>query len=752
MRLLQTLAWTLFTTLAAFSGPAEGQVFRKAGVEFNAVRPVNVPQGKSYTVIVTQFFHHGEIHADGKNVVVCPRNQNKVVPSRVLQLGPGDYCRLAFQTVTGAAGYEIFYGGEAPAASELPAWSNADGLFLETREFNPATNVNSFEAVRTAFNAAKPIGSDYVESVHHSSNPFALAPAPFMSRYSGTMHLTTGATYGFLTSSRDCSFLLIDDKVVVEAPGVHGPAHQALRDTRKDVQLSAGPHKFEYYHAATGAEAQMVAAWEINPTNPKPQPVAIPPEVFHVAAIAHEATGPVSLRKEKMVPDFLMNLAGSVPLPDCDVPLIGVQFGDVTPRALAGNSKYLWEFGDGQTSEEASPVHIYLRPGLYTVKLTVERANKPFEMTNRVYVDQPKVTSRDRLHQLDDYLPILQRYDAKTLDAASLTQLVRAFQAKADALLAPPEEPKPATPTTPTEPETEKQREQMAAKKAEALKWVTAAVNAGRAGLVEKSAVKGNEAMQLARLVGPAARDVLGDAPLAGSLWRGAAARITEGEAQAECQVEAADVAINDLANAELGKKFLESAGAQLKGAKGPLAARLQRVWGDYYALSGDGKAARKAYSTAESLTTSSRNNVERTAWQGAHGRSTEQFIKTGEFDRAIAEIRQWQEEFPADKVNGYITLMYARYWFGREKYPQAIALAGQLSAVNADSPYIDQVLLLAADAEVAQGNVKQAIARLESLLKAYPGSPMVPTVKERLKKLKGGGGAEPEKKPSKKT
>ncbi len=33
---------------------------------------------------------------------------------------------------------------------------------------------------------------------------------------------------------------------------------------------------------------------------------------------------------------------------------------------------YFWDFGDGETADEADPVHTYLEPGTYTVSLTVE--------------------------------------------------------------------------------------------------------------------------------------------------------------------------------------------------------------------------------------------------------------------------------------------------------------------------------------------------------------------------------------------
>src|SRR5690606_17842353 len=37
----------------------------------------------------------------------------------------------------------------------------------------------------------------------------------------------------------------------------------------------------------------------------------------------------------------------------------------------AGNVTYLWNFGDGTSSQETSPVHLYETPGVYEVKLVV---------------------------------------------------------------------------------------------------------------------------------------------------------------------------------------------------------------------------------------------------------------------------------------------------------------------------------------------------------------------------------------------
>ncbi len=776
-------------TVAVSTTPLSAQSFRRGGTEFNAMRTVKVPPDKSYSVVVTHFFHHGEVAADGRNVIVSTKNQ-KLVPSRILQLGPGDYCRLAFQTIEGTNVYEVLYGGESPGKDIVPAWKNNDGLLLETRVFKDC-RLNSVDSVRKAFESSTRIGSDYVPEVFHAENPFALHPGPFLSHYSGFLRIPSAGVYGFLTTSQDCSFLLIDDKLVVAAPGQHRAVRLARPGTRKDLQLSAGAHKFDYYHAAVGPEAVMAVAWEVSPKEVKPaKPQHIPSEWFRAEAIGRVSAEGLTMRNARLVPDFLVNLTGSVPLPDDDIPLVNAEFVDTSPRVLTSKGKLTWNFGDGQTGEGSKVNHVYLHPGLYTVKLSVRYSGKPFEIVNRVYVDQPRVTDRGRFHHLDDYLPILTTYNPTSLDATALQQLVLAYQAKGDKYQpgSPGEardEPRPRKARQSKNvdnagPPPEETPEQRAAARAEMLKYYTMATDVGKLPFLDDTAAKGDrELMSLALLVAPMARDVRGDSQLAYQIWLGAGRKVGHPQGKAECAMQAADIAIHDLVNAASAKKLLDAAaqfrkersletsadsptgglsvkregllaaGRSVSRAASTLnAARNRRIWGDYSALTGDGKAARQAYAEAEKVATTSRSQAQQTAWRGAHSRSTEQFLKRGEWDRAIAEIRAWQDEFPTEKIAGQLTLMYARYWAGRERYHQAIAQAEQLMTVAPDSPYIDQMLVLAAQCEVKRGKVDRAVATLQDLVKKYPGSPLVPNAKEMISKLQAGEVEEPKKTP----
>mgnify|MGYP000976989444 CR=1 FL=1 len=438
MRSSRIIAGCVVATSAILScfNTVEAQSFRHGGAEFNAVRSVVASNEKGYSVVVTEFLAHGELRPDGRNLWVAARNR-EAVPFRVLQIGPGDFCRAAFQTVEGQSIYDVFYGGE-PLQGDPPAWTSRDGLLLETRKFRQC-NLRSLDSVRAAFEAAEPIGADFVDGVFHADNPFGQIGQPFLSRYSGYLHVKEPGVFGFYVSSRDCGFLLIDGKEAAAAPGRHGPQRQARPGLRRDVRLAAGEHKFEYYHAAAGAGAVMSAAWEVNPPGEKPgRPQKIPADAFNAPFIGRLPAGRVNMRVGGQSPDFLAETTGDVPLPDNNIPLIGVKFSNVSPQTLtAPGARMQWDFGDGQTSDFPNVDHVYLRPGLYTATLSIRRGARKAEITNRIYVDRPRTAPRDKPHVLDEYLRIIETYDPARLDAEALLQLALAFEAKA---LAQPDE------------------------------------------------------------------------------------------------------------------------------------------------------------------------------------------------------------------------------------------------------------------------------------------------------------------------
>jgi tetratricopeptide (TPR) repeat protein len=652
-------------------------------------RRVQLPQGTALPAIVmTEFLTHGELAAMGANLAVYDSRRNPV-PWRVLQYGPGDYCRLAFQTVPRQHIYKVYYGGKGQP-DQPPPWTSTSGLLLETRHWKEC-DLNNLNSLRDAWKAAEAFGVAYVPAVFHRFNPFWPNPEPFLSEYRGMLRISRGGLYRFFTSSQDCSFLLIDGKLVVASPGWHGPIHDSR--FKGEVDLSAGPHDFQYLHAAAAEDACMVAAWQ--------PPGAGTPETIPALAFGSESIAVYPALPVHHLHEYSVDIAGEVPVAESEFPLVRVQFRNVSARPGTLHPKVHWTFGDGQTSVITDPVHIYLSPGIYTVTMKVSVESDTLAAVNRVPIHRALVFADEShpLDQLSSYLAILDKYNPAKLDARSLLQLVRAFD--------------------------------------QAGHFARAA-RAGQAGiLTEREPMDSQSALEVVRLVGGLLRDRIDDPNWAFAFWRGAVKALGPVSWKAECEIEAADLAIGEVLQVEPAKQLLDSATTRLaQGGDPTLSSRLNRVWGDWYARKGDKTSARAAYERATAALGSRKSAVEQDAWRGALSRSTEEFLRTQAFDRAWAELRRWQEEYPFDKVEGYLTLLQARYFCARSRWPQAIALAGDLVAINPDSPYADRLVFLAAECQETQGHGDRARAAYQSLVTDYPGSPLVEDARKKLAQM----------------
>ncbi len=645
-------------------------------------------------VAVVEFLGHGQLKTHAANLAVFDHAGQ--VPWKILQSGPGDFCRVAFETSPKGGVYQIYYGGTETEKS--PAWAGPGPLLLETRQWKEC-NLNSAASLKSAFDSAEPLGSNFVPNVFHRWNPITSAPRPFLSRYTGSLQIPKAGNYLFFTSSEDASFLLIDEREVVAAPGRHGPSGQA--NIKGQVTLKAGTHRFDYWHAASGNSSCMVAAWQ-PPGTEKPE--AIPASAFGATNPTLVPTTEVRKRSGILLPDFAYQSVGEVALLDSDTPLIRVQFVDVSfPRKQSG-TKVRWDFGDGQTSDQHDPTHVYLRPGSYSVKLTRRHDGHDAEIVNAIHIERPLILPdpKQPLDELAAYLSILDSYDPARCDGPSLPQLVRAYE----------------------------QQE----------RWASA-VTAGKSALKPDTPQFDDESRyEIAQRVGQIQRERLMDSAAAADAWSAAARVLLKSEWRAHCEIEAADLLINELAQAAEAKKLIDIAARHLRSGAAPeLLARMHRVRGDVLARQADGKGARAAYELAARSLKDRRNEIAQNAWRGAHSRSVEAHLRDGALDSARQELDLWLAEFPTDKVEGYLPLLQAKYWIARKAWAPVTAIASDLLIVNAASPYADQLLHLSAQCEQHLGHSDRAVATYRSLLTDYPGSPLVDAVKKELARLETG-------------
>lgn len=639
-------------------------------------------------VVVLRFFTHGEMRPDGTNLAVLTQ-ANRPVSWRLLQVGPGDLCRVAFQTTRVDKVYRVCYGGP-PFAEKAPPWTATAGLLLEVRRWK-ACNLRRIDAVRKAFDGAEVLGRRYVNRVFHRHNPIAPDPEPFFSRYTGTLRAPQTGSYAFFTSSQDCSFLLIDGKLVVASPGSRGPVGDARHMGK--VDLTAGGHAFEYLHAASGPDACMVAAWQ--PPGAKALEI-IPPKAFADDEVGRPAAAPPTHRTHGAIPDFLVDEVGEVPLFDSLQPLVRVQFTDVS--AWAGRKvKARWEFGDGTSGEGVDPAHVYLLPGMVTVTMTAKPGPAVLTTQNRVRIHRPFIPPDAKsIDTLADYGKHLAAFDSTKLDLASALQLVRACD--------------------------------QAGQHERAGKVGRAALETARPDPPESAVYR------LAEATGELLRDRLDDPAGARAVWEAAARQLREPGLRVHCALEAADILLHDLHQRADARPHLESAAALLTTLNRPmLTARLHMLWGDWHARGRDRAAARAEYQKAAETLGKRGSSIEENAWRGAFSRSTESFLRERELDRARDELRTWQAKFPEDRLEGYWPLLQARYLAARGKLAHAAVLAADMAAVHPDSAYADQLAYLAAECEAKAGRKDRATAAYRAFLTDFPGSPLVLDVRKKL-------------------
>ena len=716
------------------------------------MREVDVPSGVKPVILVTQFLHQGLINLATKGV--DPREENagktvlvttkakKIVPFRILQLGPGDFCRIAIQLDDRTSSYTIYYGVPTDRLPnqdvQLAPWTTDAGLLLETRSVERAFGMDNAEQLKKGFEQARPIGADYVRNVMHGFNPMTFRREAFLSRYTGNLYISQAGTYDILTSSHQASFLWIDGQVAAEHAGRRGRTGDARPELVKRMHLAAGKHSFEYYHATSDDQASMMAVWEFNPGEKMKKPELIPPDVFESDRVAKVAVGGLMLADSPGAPDFEYRILSNVPLPGNDTQLIAVQFANKTTTGIAARGKPTWNFGDGLTSDEANPGHIYLKPGIYNVELILDNGDRRFSVVNQIEIDQPHIlnTEKDKQPTLDTYLPVLEKYDASKLDPESLLQLIEAFQAKVDLTVNPPPEAEEAETAEQTPRGTRPTPRRRPGDDPDVVaKYRRLIAESVRTALAENPNCKGDIPIhKLALTAGSIARDYLLDWKLAGQIYTAAIPKLTDPDLAAECGALAADVAL-DMQNKTAAKTLLDDAAKKIsKIGLNPAIGTFHRVNAEFLAETGDGEGARKALAEAVRHVSSAMHHAEKIALQGSASRSAEKFLQEKKPDRVIVELRKWQREHPAAIFDGYMTLLFAKYWIVREKYPQAAALADRQITLNPDSPYIDELLLVAAEAQTKAGNMDAAKAYLNALIKNYPGSPLVEQAREQLK------------------
>lgn len=315
----------------------------------------------------------------------------KLVPFRILRVGPGDRIDVAFALVRGVRKYYAYFGGsDAPTVpksiEELPIRS---GLLMEMRRFGGGGTGN-FKELEKAWARNEPvIGCAMIDRPFLGVNPFGEQPQT-MSKLTGSLFAPVDGEYQFAAAARERGAIYIDGNPLLFIPGIAG-------DTRFNatMQLKRGRHDFGVYLVCNSGEGRISVGWR-RPDMAKVD--IIPAESFGV--VHHGKVGPLEEVKKTLTADFKVEYLG-------EAFFAGnyshrVRITCVTPKTTEA-MKYEWDFGDGQTSTAAEADHVYLTDGVYPVRLTVRIGGNSDTQTTKVSVTR----QYERLdHPLSDEPPV----------------------------------------------------------------------------------------------------------------------------------------------------------------------------------------------------------------------------------------------------------------------------------------------------------------------------------------------------------
>lgn len=389
--------------------PAAPAAWMDAAFAFRREVTLSVDAEKSAggDVATATVFTAGRHKEDGSDVRVATED-GKMVPFRLLGVGPGDQVRVAFGVQRAQRRYYVYFGNPNPAASAKPRDELAisGGLLMEMKQWpgGGGHQAENAQQIMTAFDRAKaPIGSIMVDKLFIGRNPFGDAHR-FVSRFSGSLYVPNDGDYLFAAAANDRGLLVIDGKPLLVCHMTHEARFTA------NANLKKGRHDIAFYHVnIAGADGLVSVAWR------KPGASGfelLPADAFGKLFVA--TPGAMEENRKTLTADFKVEYLGETFFAGN----YGHRFRFSANVPKTQPPHYEWDFGDGQTGEGNLIEHVYLTHGVYPVKVTARIASNNDSQTTKLSVARDYMSERIRVDE-----PIVQ---SKLVEGYKLEKLMPA--------------------------------------------------------------------------------------------------------------------------------------------------------------------------------------------------------------------------------------------------------------------------------------------------------------------------------------
>jgi PKD repeat protein len=675
---------------AALNGrPAEAQArpeWWDAAWRYRAL--LNVP-AKGPGAYRAWIFAGDRARSDGSDIrVVAPTGQ--AVDFAVVHSTPAGQYLIVFSEPAGERGggtYAVYFSN--PAAPVVTQTPPPTGLMLKTLEMPREMSDATWSAVEGSMSRARVYGVDFWKQVFDAFNPFG-PQSKYISVYEGFLECPKGGVYKFATMSDDGSFLLVDGTLVAKWPGRGhdiGEGRHGEKNGRKE--LTAGRHAFRYVGLAFDGPKRMAAAW-MTPGSDRWE--IIPPSAFSSVFAA-----PVLATEDSTRPVCAAFGMEEVQYLECaDARMVAAQFTSQSGAQAGELTQWSWEFGDGLTSRERDPLHVYILPGRYRVTHTAVAGDEISESFTLTVEVKPLRQDEDfSLMRKEEFWSWVKDYPVDKL----ATRPLLAFRS----FLKEIEEPRRLFDA---DIELDRRRAQL-----DQAQLREVALDVAE---YYREPLRNWEAAEKYYLL---ALDQCGQQDI---------------ERRADIRFKLAELHFHYVGDAAKGKAELAALREDLPKSDAVRRRKATLQIGDIERDEGHLDAARKIYVEAESdpafLPTEPRAIAD-----GRFAQEVEAQLRGGNGDAALAQLDEWLWEFPMKRLDGPPVVLRLKAQLLRRNYGEVRREAATYLKFGTDADCVPQVQLLAGQACAAMGEKDAAREFFQRVIEKWPESPAAAEAKREL-------------------
>jgi hypothetical protein len=268
--------------------------------------------------------------------------------------------------------YYIYYGNhDAPAPAEAGLPGGAGGIHLDMHQYNGT--VRNPDEFRTAFEASSggSVGSGARAQINDTANPFSADTTRCLAKYEGVLRAPRSGDYGLRVKATGFACLVLDG-----APCITQTRALGNFTGEDSIFLEQGDHAIALY-VFSRHPTSYIAQLQWRPPGAGDYadvpPSAFPSDVGFSVIARQQFEQPLNAY-------FTAGILGQARLVRTDMVLSSARFHSLAVSSLGEVASCTWDFGDGETSADLDPEHVYRKPGTYTVTLTA-RDTLGFENT-----------------------------------------------------------------------------------------------------------------------------------------------------------------------------------------------------------------------------------------------------------------------------------------------------------------------------------------------------------------------------------